>query len=182
MLTFYSYLNETSLSRIKHHSEHSSLAMLTAHRGENTPEQNHKANQSLEHELRSKNYGITHIHGHYVENKGEKNEKKVHEHSFLVVPKKGTNPKEFENHIKSLGQTHKQDSVLIKHPSENAHLHGTNPHGTWIKNNEKLDVGKFHANKPSDYMSKLKNPNKSFTFSEECNLIMDKALLTQDNF
>lgn len=182
MQSFSEFLQESSLSRVHSHTQNSDIAMISAHRGENSPEQNEHTHKALEHDLRAKNYGIIHVHGTYTENKGTPTEKTVHEKSMMVIPHKGTNSEHFLSHMKEMGQKYKQDSILHKAASDKtAKLHGTNPKGSWLKHGETHDVGSFHPNRSAEFMSHLKNKSKSFTFSEsvETKFLMDNEWFRQ---
>ena len=165
MKTFNEFLKESSLSRVLHHTQNSNIGMISASRGEHTPEQNKAANKSLEKDIRGHGHGIIHVTGHYTENKGTPEEKHVKEHSMLVVGKKGSDSSELLGHLKTLGAKYNQDSILHKAKGdEHANLHGTKE-GSWPGLGQTHNVGKFHPNRAAEFTSHLKG-NKSFTFSE----------------
>lgn len=165
MKTYNEFLKESSLSRVLHHTEKANIGMISASRGENTPEQNKQANKNLEKDIRDKGHGVVHVTGHYTENKGTPEEKHVKEHSLLVVGKKGSDSNELLGHLKHLGQKYNQDSILHKGKNdEHAYLHGTKE-GSWPGLGQSHNVGKFHPNRAAEFTSHLKG-HKSFTFSE----------------
>jgi hypothetical protein len=175
MQTFKEYLTESSLSRVLHHTKNTNIGMISASRGEHTPQQNKEANKSLEKDVRSHGYGVVHVKGHYTENKGQPNENHVEEHSMLVLGKKGADGGALLGHLKHLGEKYKQDSIMHKsHDEPHAHLHGTKE-GGWPGKGQTHNVGEFHPNRAAEFTSHLKG-NKSFTFSEgyESKFLMDE--------
>jgi hypothetical protein len=148
-------LAAASLSRVYNHTMNRNIGMITAHRGDLSPEENKKRNEGLKHEIR-KHFGYIPVHGSYVENKGTPHERHVKEHSFLVIGKKGHDAGHLKGFLKQHGEKYGQDSVLYKpHDDENAHLIGTNDTPD-LKKGESVSIGKWHPNRTSDYMSKLR--------------------------
>ncbi len=145
-----------SLSRIYSHSQGRNVGILTAHRGENSPQENKSRNEALKKDIKAHGYGYVHVRGRYVENKGEPNEKHVEEHSFMLIGHKGDDKGKLKGFLSKHGEKYGQDSVLYKpHNARNAHLIGTRD-GGWMKKGETMDVGEFHPNKIGDYHSALK--------------------------
>ena len=80
-------ITESSLSRVLSHVHNRYLGMISASRGENTPEQNDKATRELKNDIRSAGFGFINVLGSYIENAGTEEERKVSERSFLVIGK-----------------------------------------------------------------------------------------------
>jgi hypothetical protein len=165
MKTFNAFLNESSLSRVLQHTKERNVGMITAHRGENTAEENKKHNKELEHHIRKAGYGLVHVKGRYVENHGTPQAKNVDEHSFLVVGKKGHDHGQLLHHLKKWGEHYKQDSILHKsHDDEHAHLHGTKE-GGWPGKGKSHNVGHFHPNRAGEFHTAMKG-KRTFAFEE----------------
>ena len=104
---------ESSLSRIYSHVKNHSVGAITAHRAENTPEENAQRNRKLASYLGNRGYNITMIDGGYIENPGTPDEREVKEKTLFVVnPKKGDDDGQLETDLVKLGQLYDQDSVL----------------------------------------------------------------------
>lgn len=166
MKSFTQIINESSLNRVIHHTKNTNIGMITAHRGEHSAEENHARNQSLKKDIRDAGHGYVHIKGHYTENKGTPEERKVHEHSFLVIGKKGADSGNLKHFLKKSGEKYGQDSVLHKeHDKEHATLIGTSKSSAFLKHEEELNVGKFSPHKTGEYHSALRNKGKrTFAF------------------
>ena len=177
-LGFSQYLIEQSLSRVYDHTKNRSIGIITASRGNydgKTAEEhdawNKARNKRLEKDLRDAGHSYIKVTGRYTENKGTPEEKKVTEHSYLVIGKKSEDDKKGKHYEKMksdiihLGKKYNQDSVLIKHHSdENAHLHGT-AEGGFPGLGVVHSVGKWHPNRTGEFYSQMKG-NKTFTFED----------------
>lgn len=126
-------LQESSLSRIKKHTEEHDTGTITAFRyardcgkGEKyTKDENLKRNKSLLAKLQAKRYGVTSIKGSYIENYGTDTAREVGENVFFVVDLNDTG--ELLKDLKKLGLEFDQDSILyIPKGGERSELHGTN--------------------------------------------------------
>lgn len=163
MKAFKSLMNEASLSRVHTHTQGRNIGMITAHRGENTTEENNKNNAELESHIRKAGYGFVKVKGRYIENHGTDKAKAVDEKSYLVVGKKGDDKGQLLSFLKKHGQKHGQDSILHKaHDSEEAHLHGTRE-GGYPGMGEKASVGKWHPNRAPEFHTAMKG-NRTFAF------------------
>lgn len=164
-----------SLARVHHHVHGREIGIISAHRGEHTAEENNKAHAELGHDIHKAGYGHIHIKGKYTESPGTPHEKKVSEHSYMVIGgHKTTGLKKF---LVKHGEKYKQDSILHKrHDSTKASLHGTKE-GTWPGKGETHDVGEFHPNRTGEFHSAMKG-KKSFTF-EEYLYFTDKGFFTR---
>jgi hypothetical protein len=146
MQNFKTFLNEASLSRVHAHTKDRNIGIISAHRGENSPDENKAASASLHNDIRKAGFGLVNIHGRYVENKGTPQERKVSEHSYLVIGKKGDDSGHLLGFLKKHGSKYNQDPILHKkHDDESAKLHGTRER-----------VGDFH--------SAMRGGKKTFTF------------------
>lgn len=164
MKSFKTHLNEASLGRVYQHTKDRNIGMITAHRAENTSEENRKRNDELEHHIRKAGYGFVKVKGRYIENHGTPHAKTVDEHSFLVVGKKGDDKGELKHFLKKHGEKYGQDSVLHKsHDEETAKLHGTRE-GGWPGKGETHDVGTFHPSRAGEFHTAMKGGKKTFAF------------------
>jgi len=148
------YLYESSLSRVWQHTQHG-MMMVSASRGDKTPEENAKAHEQLKHDVRREGLGYIETKGGYVENKGQPNERKVTEHSLIVPhdPKKmdyGT----FVKKAEQFRSAHNQDSVLTV--DTHGHMGEVSKHGYKLYNDGKGGPVKFHPDKVSEYWSSLR--------------------------
>jgi hypothetical protein len=161
-----------SLARVHQHTQNREIGIITAHRGNLSPSENHKRNHALKGDIHKAGYGHIPIRGSYIENKGTPDEKKVSEHSFMVIGHhagKNTGMKKF---LVKHGKKYDQEAVVHKpHDSPKAHLHTTSGE----HDGQSSELGTFHANKASDYHSAIKGKHKSFTFEEY-------FFLTEKNF
>lgn len=165
MQNFKQFINEASLSRVLSHTEGRNIGMITAHRGENTAEENSAKNKELEGSIRKAGFGYIKVKGRYVENHGTPNARNVDEHSFLVVGKKGKDDGHLLGFLKKHGEHHGQDSILHKaHDEEHAFLHGTKE-GGFPGKGEKHNVGTFHPNRAGEFHTAMKG-GRTFAFNE----------------
>lgn len=163
MKTYKEILVESSLSRIHQHTQDRNIGMITAHRGENTPEQNKAANRELENNIKAAGHGYVKVKGRYLENHGTAQERPVDENSFLVIGKKGDDSGELKNFLLKHGEKHGQDSILHKgHDEPTAKLHGTKE-GGWPGKGEEQDVGEFHPNRAGEFHTAMKG-KRTFAF------------------
>lgn len=163
MKSFKTLFNESSLARVQQHTQGRNIGMITAHRGENTAEENKSRNKELEGHIRKAGYGFVKVKGRYIENHGTEHAKAVDEHSYLVVGKKGDDKGHLKHFLKKHGEKYGQDSVLHKpHDSEHATLHGTKE-GGWPGKDKEHAVGKFHANRTPEFHTAMKG-KRSFAF------------------
>ena len=155
-------LHESSLSRIYQHSKESNIGIITAYRGDYSISQNESRNSNLMSDIRSAGMGYVSVTGHYIENKGSPEEKKVVEKSFIVISSANDSGK-LKNFLKRTGAKYNQDSVLYKDSAnEQAVLIGTAA-GRWPGLDTEVEVGTWHANKIDSYYTQMKG-HRSFTF------------------
>jgi len=162
-MEFSEYLLETNLARIHQHTQGRNVGMITAHRGDKTPEENNKRNKELEHHIKKAGYGYVKVGGHYPEQHGDKTVH-VKEKSYMVVGKHGDDKGDLKKFLTHHGAKHNQDSILHKaHDEDDAKLHYTNN----TSSNKKGDVesvGKFSPQKAGDYHSSIRGGKKTFAF------------------
>lgn len=170
--------NESSLSRVHTHTQGRNIGMITAHRGENTKEENDRRNKELEKNIRAAGHGFVKVKGRYIENHGTENAHPVDEHSYLVIGKKGDDKGHLLNFLKKQGEHHEQDSILHKaHDEENAKLHGTKE-GGWPGKGETHDVGKFHPNRAGEFHTAMKG-SRTFAF-ESIRFLSTKSFFVRE--
>jgi hypothetical protein len=163
MGAFKEFLSETNLARVYHHTQHSNIGIITAHRAGEKPEVNRSRNADLENDIRKAGYGYMHVRGQSIEKDKTTGENRTaSEHSYIVIG----NDKDSGNlkgWLKHHGQKYGQDSVLHKaHDEENAKLIGTSEGGHPGMGKEE-DLGKWHPNRMAQYHTKLHN-GKVFAF------------------
>jgi len=172
-------LNEAlgrSLARVMHHTQNSTVGIITAHRGTHTAAENKSRNQDLARDIRAHGFGFAHIRGRYIENYGTKDARPVDEHSFLVIGKKGHDSGALKGFLQHHGEKYGQDSVIHKaHNESTAKLLGTRE-GAWPGKGKEEDVGHWHPNRFSEFHSVLRTGKfhsamqgggKSFAFTKE---------------
>lgn len=166
------YLDEASLGRIYQHTQKRNIGVITAHRSENSPEDNHAANRSLESDIREHGFGFHHIDGHYTENKGTPHERHVQERSYLVVGKEGEDGGHLKNFLTTHGEKYGQETVLHKaHNESQAKLIGTKSGVGWIGKGEESSVGDYHPGRADEFHSVIRSrrsndQTKKFSFGE----------------
>lgn len=165
MGAFKEFLSETNLARVYHHTQHSNIGIITAHRAEEKPEANLARNASLENDIRKAGYGYMHVRGKSIERDEATGElRHGSEHSYIVIGNNNDSGK-LKGWLKTHGEKYGQDSVLHKaHGEENARLIGTREGGYPGKGKEE-DLGKWHPNRMAQYHTKLHN-GKVFAFEE----------------
>ena len=139
-----------------------------------TLQQNRERNRLLKAKLLSLGYGVTNIHGSYIEGQGTE----VAEESFLVVNLK--DDKNFYKNCFKLSEYFNQDSFLYKAKnSDNAYLVGTNM-CDFPSYDNRINAGTL-TSLPSKFMSRIKNA--AFAFVDKDNWVIknSKADMTDDN-
>jgi len=165
---FSKYLLEQSFSRVLNHTQNRSIGIISAARGDLSPEENNKRHEELKSLVRQAGFGHIRIKGAYTKNKGQPNERTVKEKSLLVVGKEGDDKGHLLGTLKHLGHRFGQDSILHKaHGETNAKLHGTNTTADFPGWGKSVDVGEWHPNRAGEFHSLLKGkPSKPFQFGE----------------
>lgn len=122
-------------------------------------------NRKLKASLLSLGYGVTNIHGNYIENYGTIDAVELGENSFFVVNLK--DDENFKEHIFELSEYYNQDCFLYKPKgSEEAYNIGTN-YGEYPGYGEVDGLGKLHININSEFLSRVGNSSFSFSGSDD---------------
>ena len=126
---------------------------------------NLRRNKELKATLLQMGYGVTKVHGSYIEAFKTTAAREVKEDSFMVVNLK--DDPNFQDNIKMLGERFCQDSVLIvPKGGKGAFLHGTNNHeypGYGVGDM----VGDFKGGEEDEFMSRVRG--RPYTFTEKLN-------------
>lgn len=176
-------LHEMNLGRLWQHNEKSNWGMITSFRGDKSLQDNKKTNSQLEREIRVQNFGFVKVIGHYIENLGSSDERKVREESYIVISSPADKGK-LKTFLIKQGQKYNQDTVLYKEPGKNPILIGTN-HNSWLGLGKTHQLGSWHPNKLSSIYTQMTG-HSSFTFdfaettSEMYELTKDNQDLTSD--
>lgn len=141
------------------------MAILSASRAENTPEQNKLLSKQLQADIRAKNLGYVSTLGGFVENKDADNEAVVTELSFIVPYNAAVISKEdFFDFVLDMCKKYNQDSVLLQVPWFN------NGQPTYLNKNGAIDMSFSNKRivKPgeSEYFTQIKGTNKAFEFTD----------------
>lgn len=127
-----------------------------------TTDEKRKRNRDLNAALLNLRYGVTKMHGNFIEDFGKINAKEVGEESFFVVNL--NDDPDFYNNIFALSEYYNQDSFLYKPKGSNhAYQCGTNNAG-WPGYGNRYDSGELHVNVDYQFLSRV--GNKSFSFVE----------------
>lgn len=140
-----------------------------------TLQENRERNRQLKAKLLSFGYGVTAIHGSYIEGASGADSMEVAEESFFVVNLwSDTN---FFNNLFALSEYFNQDSFLYKAANdEDAYLVGTN-NATFPGYGNKRDSGTL-TSLPSKFMSRIKNAAFAFVNKDKWNIKQRKTDLT----
>lgn len=162
MKTYETFLQESSLNRIRDKDSKGGLAIMSAQRGDKSKKENAKRSRQLDKDIRGAGLpGATKVSGRYRENPGTKDEKMVGERSHVISSgKKGK--RKFKKAIEKLGKKYDQDSVFIKKkPKGEAALVGTSKN-SWPGEGKRVKTGKMNPGKTGEFDTKVKN--KTFTY------------------
>jgi hypothetical protein len=166
-------LKESSVSRIWQHMSEHDTGFISAWRnardcgdGEKyTRKEKQEADRKLRAYLQVKGYGITRIHGSYIENFNNKQiSKNVSEDSYFVVDENDSG--NLKNDLIKLGEYFEQDSILfIPMGGKNGKIIGTNdcPDSFPGKENE-ISIGEL-AGGESEFYSRI--GSKAFKFESK---------------
>jgi len=161
-MDFKTFMQESSLNRIRQKDKKGGMAIMSAQRGDKSKKQNAARSRQLDKDIRGAGLpGATKVSGRYTENPGTKDEKKVGERSHVVSSGK-MGKRKFKKAITKLGKKYNQDSVLIKKkPKGSAALVGTNK-SSYPGMGKSDKVGKMNPGKTGEFDTKIKN--KTFTY------------------
>lgn len=85
MISFKTFLMESSLSRIYNQYKEHDSGMISAFRGNFTKSENLERSHKLKQILDNKGYSVTKINGTYIENYNTPDARPVREESYIVV-------------------------------------------------------------------------------------------------
>ena len=153
----------------KHESGLSS-AMVSAHRGNLSTEENNKRHKDLKNQVKKSGHGYVEITGRYVEHDPETGEKRQVTEKSLRIDSKGRQKKhhtELKRVAKALGRRYDQDSVAVVSKRRGSALHGLKD-GGWPRKGKRVPVGSFHRDPPKgeEYASYMARPGKGFVFKK----------------
>lgn len=121
-------------------------------------------NKKLKASLLSLGYGVTNIHGNYIEHYGTIDAVELGENSFFVVNL--NNDSNFKQHIFELSEYYNQDCFLFKPKgSDEAYNIGTN-YGEYPGYGNEDNLGKLHINIDNEFLSRVGNASFAFTNKE----------------
>lgn len=159
-------LVETTFARLEKHLQERNVAFISACRANNTPEQNNKATEALEADIRERGYGFIKVKGGYVE-KHNGQDVPVEEKSFIVIDRNKPdtpyivhNNRNFLRDMLLFTREYNQEAVLVKLQGEKAGYYL--PDGTLkrtFNNISKEDI--------EEYYTRLRNTKFTFTEAEE---------------
>lgn len=124
-------LLETTFARLKRHFNDRNCAFISACRAGNTPEQNNKATEALEKDLRDLGYGFIKVKGGYVEISDDGTKVPVIEKTFAIFDNNHQNfnnfPQGFKTNFKrdmiGLCRKYNQDTVFVKEKDQPGHYY-----------------------------------------------------------
>lgn len=121
-------------------------------------------NRELKASLLGLGYGVTNIHGNYIENYGTINAVELGESSFFVVNLNNDNM--FKQHIFELSEYYNQDCFLFKPKGgEQAQNVGTN-YAEYPGYGNEDNLGELHINIDNEFLSRVGNASFAFTDQE----------------
>ena len=142
-----------------------------------TLQENRVRNKELKAKLLSCGYGVTNIHGNYIEGISGADAVEVGEESFFVVNLK--NDSNFYNELFQLSEYYNQDSFLYKpKEDEQAYLVGTN--NSDYPGYQQKDIAGTLTSLPSKFMSRIKNAAFAFVKKDQWVKHDEKSDLTAD--
>jgi hypothetical protein len=153
-----------SISRAIQHFQNRNVGMISPNRQDRTRDENKRAHEGLKKDIKSAGFGYVKAKGTYPEKQEDGTIAQAEEPTFLITapPEK---KKQLHSFLMKHGAKYNQDTIFFKgHDEDEASLHTTvqrTPNDSPVGSS--FSVGKFHPNKLSDYMTKLKGDRK-FTF------------------
>tara|TARA_R100000234_G_scaffold100725_1_gene69663 strand:- start:86 stop:601 length:516 start_codon:yes stop_codon:yes gene_type:complete len=154
-------LEESSMSRLKSHSDKGGTAIVSASRGDKSNKENRARARKLDKDIRGKfGKGATKVTGKYDE-KDEKTgkTKRVKERSHVIQSGK-MGKRKFKKAVKSLGKKYGQDAVITQQKgNKDATLKRTRKGGLPKKN---IKLGKMRPGRSGENETQKKG--KTFTY------------------
>lgn len=158
-------LTESSLSRIQRFTKKHDCATISAFRfaedcgagRQFTYNENQARNKKMKSFLLNKGYGVTHVDGSYIENKGKPTQKEVKENSFFVVNLE--NSLNFRKDLEYIANKFEQDSIAyMDSQSGEWILIGTsNCPGTEPKKGASFKLGTAKFGADAEIFTRVKN-------------------------
>lgn len=168
------FIKETSLSRIKSKSDSGPMAIISASRGEMSPDENKRRKTQLVQDIMDAGLpGPARVVGRYVysepdnETETETISIPVKEDSLIVTPAEGMSPEEFEKILVSLGKKYNQESILIQSKAQGI---GELIYTTGPKVGVREPKGTIHFGRTGDSYTQVKDKkdkDKMHTFTYE---------------
>lgn len=146
------YLYESSLSRIKRHSENGFFT-LSAFRGEFTEEENLERHNNLKKDIRNYGLGFIEQYGRYIETMDDGTQVPVKELSLFVPYDNKMDIEEFKNIAKTLASKYGQEAYILCDPNDQKII--------MYEVDSEYDLGKFNIHKMGEYWSLLKKGSHS---------------------
>lgn len=144
-------LNESSLSRLWQKYHEFDSGTISACRGNLTKEENKKRTLQLKTDLMKLGHSVTAVKGVYKENYGQKDEREVHEDSFIVFDQKNTG--KLKEDLMKLGAKYDQDSITYTDKTD-YFLIGTNKTG-YPGFHKEVKLGKPMFGKNGEFFSSV---------------------------
>lgn len=155
------------LSRIYSSWDTCPLCCISASRDGKTESENNKRTESLYNDLSKIKvkgkpaFSIVPIVGYYQES-GRKQGSE--EKSFLILARKGTDAKKFNDLMGKLGNKYEQDSVLLRNPGQDTAHYLYTSNTKEHKKGDTLDLGRFLPNRLTGYVSKFVKKGRKGSF------------------
>jgi hypothetical protein len=158
-------LDQASLERVYEETRSSNIGFITAHRSDYSAEENLGRSRQLKSDIRSSGFGFRFIDGHFIENHGTSDARKVAERAYMVIGRKGDDRGNLMDFLKKYGAKCDQDCVIYKaHNETDANLIATTHRtGVDLGLGEKRSLGTFHPNRAGEYQAALRN-HEALTF------------------
>jgi predicted HTH transcriptional regulator len=141
------YLYESSLSRIKRHSDHGFFT-LSAFRSNFTEQENLERHNNLKKDIRSYGLGYIEQYGRYVETEDDGTKTQVKELSLFVPYNNDMSIEELKNIAKTLSDKYHQESYILCDTNDQRVI--------MYEGSNTYDLGIFDVNKMGEYLSLLK--------------------------
>ncbi|TPI65539.1 hypothetical protein FJ420_11720 [Mesorhizobium sp. B3-1-3] len=141
--------NESSLSRVWHHTHNSNIGLITAFQKAAATQENPERNSELAAAIRGR-FGYIKVRGRLVAENGVDTGKSIDDESFLLVGNSDDSGNML-GFLRQQGQRFEQNCVLYKpHNNENAYILGTRE-GGFPRLRQKHKAGLWHPNRMAEY-------------------------------
>ena len=165
----YDQLTESSLGRFyKHFNNHEPIAFVSADRSEYTKAENSERYRQLKTLVKLSGFGFNRVKGGFIETTTDENGKKIEtpvdgESSLIIYGGSGENQEKLFMLAMQLGKRFGQDAVMLIDTDQNVMFADTKTSNFGSRNK----VGKFSANKISQYYTKIGKKKFSFELLEQ---------------